>query len=457
VNREELRARLQEADPELLASFLAQLAEEDAALRERIEALVLREQPSVYARALDGRLRRLRDGRSFISYRQSSAFAQELETWLDDIETGLLDRDPARAWKLLDAFVRADGNILERADDSNGSIGDAMRRACSLWHRAHAGLPAGGDRVQRVFDLHAGNDYGTRDAILDGAAQSLSETELRELARIYEQAARVEASSDDRYGPSSAAVAMGQIARALRDAELYESSVRIRSPEPNYLQAETIATQYIEFGPVEHAIDWLTRPRDPADRHARERLDLLARAYEKLGDTDALLDIRRKRAEGSLSADLFTEYAALLPSDERDAARRAALERAGQSNDPVAAARFMLDLGEPDLAAATVLRLRDRLSSAFYWSLLELAQDLTKTGHPLPAIACYRTLTNQILEQGRNKAYRHARDYVATLSTLDPAIDDYGDLGSHAAYLASLRREHGRKYSFWQLLGEDTA
>jgi len=232
--------------------------------------------------------------------------------------------------------------------------------------------------------------------------------------------------------------------------------VRIHSPKPNSLQAEKIAAQYLEFGPVERAVEWLTTPRDPADRHARERLDLLAQAYEKLGDTDALRETRRRLAEESLSAERFSEYAALLPSKERAAARRAALERARQSDAPVAAAQFMLELGEADLAAATVLRLRDRLDSEFYGSLLPLAQHLQKAGHPLPAIACYRALTDQILQQGRSKAYRHAKRYVDALSALDKTVDGYADLGSHAEYMASLRAQHGRKYSFWQLLGERT-
>ncbi len=129
---------------------------------------------------------------------------------------------------------------------------------------------------------------------------------------------------------------MGQVARALHDAALYKHSVRIRSPRPNFLQAEDIAAQYLEFGPVERAVEWLTRSQDPSDRHARERLDLLAKAYEKPGNT--------------------------------------------------------------------------------------------------------------------GKAYRHAKRYVDALSALDETAGSYSDLASHAEYMADLRTQHGRKYSFWQLV-----
>jgi len=448
VTHDDLRTRLARADVNTLATFLARLAEEDAALRERIETLALRQAPSDYARSLDRRLRRLRNGRAFISYEESGEFARELEAWLDDVETGLLEADPGTACELVDRFVQSDAQILERADDSNGSIGDAYRRACGLWHRAAAALPADTARVERVHELHAGNDYGTRDAILDEAATSLSELELRRLARIYEDEAEADPDDDDDRA-LGATTAMGQVACALGDAALYERSVRIRSPEPNALQAEDIAKQYLRFGPAERAIEWLTRPEDRTDRHRRERLDLLAEAYERLGQSDALLDARRRLSERSLSPERFAEYAALLPDDERDAARRAALDRAERSDRAVAAARFLLALGEDERAAALVLHRHDQLGDAFYGDLLELAQHLEKAGRPLPAIACYRTLTDQILEQGRSKAYRHAQRYVDRLAQLDTTVDDHGDLPTHAQYIAGLRQHRGRKYSFW--------
>ena len=147
-------------------------------------------------------------------------------------------------------------------DDSNGSIGDAFRRACASWHRAAAALPADPAWVERVHELHAGNEYGTRDAILDEAATRLSELELRRLARIYEQEAESAPRDDRSHRALTATTAMGQVACALGDVALYERSVRIRSPQPNSLQAAEIEKQYLRFGPVERAVEWLTRTDD---------------------------------------------------------------------------------------------------------------------------------------------------------------------------------------------------
>lgn len=455
IDSTELRARLAKSSPDELADFLARLAEADDALRERIESLALRAEPSALGASLERRLKRLRSGRSFISYRESGDFARELEAWLDDVEAQLLPSNPETAWKLVDRFIRADEQVLGRADDSNGSIGDAFRRACGLWHRTAAALPAGPAWVERVHELHAGNNYGTRDALLDEAATRLSELELRRLARIYEEEAESAPRDDKHYGALCATAAMGQVARALGDAALYERSVKIRSPQPNHLQAVDIAEQYLRFGPAERAVEWLTRAGGAnSGGGPGERLELLAQAYEKVGDRNALLAVRRRICEGSMSARAFNEYAALLPAEQREAARRAALDRAECSGSTVGASVFLLELGEAERAAGLVMRGREQLSSAFYEHLLSLAQRLEKAGYPLPAIACYRALADQILGEGRTKAYRHAKRYVDRLAALDASVGDYRDLATHAEYLARLRDRHRRKFSFWQLFGD---
>ena len=129
ADAETLRARLERLEPASLAALLVQLGEQDAAIRERVEALALRGNRAGAAAALARRLERIADDDSFIPYRASDAFARELEGWLEDVGTALLPVDPEAAWSLVDRFVRTDARILERADDSNGSIGDVFRRA----------------------------------------------------------------------------------------------------------------------------------------------------------------------------------------------------------------------------------------------------------------------------------------------------------------------------------------
>ena len=50
---------------------------------------------------------------------------------------------------------------------------------------------------------------------------------------------------------------MGLVARALRDPKLYEQSILAHSPQPNGLQANDIAEQYLRCGDAAGALRWL--------------------------------------------------------------------------------------------------------------------------------------------------------------------------------------------------------
>ena len=452
MTSDELRAKLEEVDRDQLASLITQLADEDDGIRDRAEALALRADPAAYVETLKRRLERWKRDRHFISYSESTAFARQLDTWLTEVEEELLAVNPEATLKLADAFIRSDRRVLDRADDSNGSIGDAYRRACGLWLVAAAKLGASPTWVDRLHDLHADNGYGVRDALLDDAGTLLSELELRRLAKIYEHefqtAAKPTTGNPDRS--FAAAAAMGQVARAAGDADLYERSVRLHSPQPNALQALEIARQYVDFGPVEKAVQWLANV--PGSGRDLDRLDLLAEAYEKLGDRSRLLEVRRQLWENTLSPEAFREYIALLPPSQRDKARRHAVEKASHSDDVVMGTSLLLSLDESTSAEALVWRLRDRLVDAPYTHLIDLAKRFEAADCAVGAVLCLRALIDQILAAGRTKTYRYAKRYLDRLAVLDDRVSDYREVPDHRGYLAHLRDTHGRKRSFWKLV-----
>ena len=243
---------------------------------------------------------------------------------------------------------------------------------------------------------------------------------------------------------------MGQVARAAGDAELYERSVRLHSPQPNSLQALEIAKQYVRFGPVDKAVQWLTGAAGSG--RDVDRLDLLAEAYEKLGDRSRLLEVRRKLWENTLSPQAFREYIALLPPVQHEEARGHAVEKASHSDDVVMGTSLLLSLGESASAETLARRLRDRLVDVYYTHLVDLAKQFEAAECALGAVLCLRALTDQILAAGRTKTYRHAKRYLDRLAALDGRVSDYRDLPDHRGYLEHLREAHGRKRSFWKLV-----
>ena len=449
-----LRHRLEGFEPRTLVELLLQLAAGDHELNERIETLTQAMSSRSRAKALLERgLEQLIDINDYHTRGEAREYVRAVEQWLDDVVFTILPTDPVTARDLLERLLRADRQIVESVDDSYGDVGQAFRRACELWHRAAGSDPAGEDWVNRVHSLHETNDYGLRDALLDYAGPHLPESELRRLAGIFEDRAGRSARKEERYERNSAIAAMGQVADTLRNASLYEKAIRIHPGEPNPSQAIEIARRYLEFGPVETAIEWLEKHRDER-RFDHERLGLLAEAYQRMGLRDQLIAVRRELSGRSLSIEAFDELVAVLPEAEHVAARQAAIERARSSEDPVAAARLLLHLGDAAGSAELIIGRREVLKASFYGHLLELARELREAGESLAEVVCYRVLILQILDEGRSKAYHHAVDYVLQLDAIDRSFSSYAGLATHAAFTKELRAAHRRKSSFLRQLDE---
>ena len=173
-----------------------------------------------------------------------------------------------------------------------------------------------------------------------------------------------------------------------------------------------------------------------------------------MGHRDQLVAVRRELSGRSLSIEAFDELVAVLPEAEHVAARQAAIERARSSEDPVAAARLLLHLGDAAGSAELLIGRREVLKASFYGHLLELARELREAGESLAEVVCYRVLILQILDEGRSKAYHHAVDYVLQLDAIDRSFSSYAGLATHAAFTKELRAAHRRKSSFLRQLDE---
>lgn len=74
----------------------------------------------------------------------------------------------------LEAFLRRQASedlvtvLLERADDSDGAIGDAVRAACRHWLEAAARCSTSPDVwPERLLKLYEGDKYGAREDLID--------------------------------------------------------------------------------------------------------------------------------------------------------------------------------------------------------------------------------------------------------------------------------------------------
>jgi len=406
---ERLQQRLLGATKEELVALVARLASDSETISARLDYLT---DPSAAAKALRRRISALRGGKRFIDYSGTREVAAEMATIAADIRTDVLPRDPGKAAALAHKFVCIDEVIFDRADNSNGLIGGELRAGCVLWLDAAAAVRAtnphsGEDWPAALQEFYQGNEYGVREPLLEQAHRLLREDELRALVARFEANARrlidaVNAGHGERYSVFGPSCAMGLVACALRDPKLYEQSILVHSPEPNGLQANDIAAHYLAFDDGAAALRWLGGPSTENAQH--ERLDLLDRAYELVGDRERQIEIRRevyRRAPGIHSYRALEE---LLPIDERGTFRLQACEAAKTSQYVASAAELLFALDEHTIADQVIVERCKDLDGRDYGLLTALVKTAKANGCLLAATLIWRSLLNAILARGYAKA-----------------------------------------------------
>jgi len=167
MRAESLQTFLKRQDASDLAAVLLELAAEHDAVRQRLARMQLADQPDKLAASFKTTLAAWRRSGKFYDYRASREFARQLSSWLDQVAREVVPKNPAAAVTLFESFITADSSWFERADDSDGRIGDAVRTACLHWLNAAAlcDPPAGGWR-ERLTKLAQADRYGAREELL---------------------------------------------------------------------------------------------------------------------------------------------------------------------------------------------------------------------------------------------------------------------------------------------------
>jgi hypothetical protein len=439
-----------------LVAVLLELAQDHEAVDARLARMQLADQPEKLASGFRKTLSAWKRSSRFYGYREAGEFGRMLGGWLDQVERELCPRDPAAALALFQRFIESDTAWFERADDSDGVIGDTVRSACRHWLRAAARCETPADVwPQRVLDLYAADQYGAREALLRHAGLLLSEDAQRGLvARLDRQLAdRVSAwvaTGREQDRPPREVFqlsgALSLLSESLGDPDVQVRACLHHSPDPNPVQRQAFARAYIEADRPADALMWL---QDSWGHMEGSRQGLLADALEKLGRFDESVPIRRAAFERSLSGHALDLWLKHLAEPARAAAIARARELAVAHQNPAAAAIVLLELGDAVAAEERLLANPSGISGGAYGSLLPLAQALRDHGCPRGETAIYRALLNGILDRAYARAYGHAARYWARLREIANSGVGLLPLSPPEAFEAEIRARHGRKASFW--------
>lgn len=449
---DELIAFLGSLEKPALLAMLEELVEIDELARKRVERARVASNPRELAKVFSSQLNGWRRSERFIRYGEAAAFASEIDLWLTQLENELAPLDAARALALCERLIESDGKLIERTDDSNGSMGATLRGACEVWLRIAALCKSSRtDWVEHLQALATADDYGVREPLLSEAHLLLNEVELRVLAGRFEGdlclALKDRSPSDQLpYSVLHAATRIHSVAEALRDPELYARATLSYSPQPNELQKADIAERCLEFGKPKEALKWL---EGHWERTELTRLYLLSKAYEVLGPRSEYVDLLRRLFLESSTVAHFRKWRENLPDDQRAEADALARERAVATTDPIDGAQLLLAIGDNQAAESLVVSSRSKINGAHYGTLVPLAELLEEKGLALAATICYRALLEDILARAYARAYSHAARYFHKLQKLASRISDYRGIDTAQDYEASIHAKHARKTSFW--------
>ena len=261
---ETLAAFVLQQDAATLAAVLLELAEEHATVRDRLVRLQRSNQPKALAAGFRKTLTGWKRPARYLGYAQAREFGRELEAWLGQIERELVPQDPAAALALAEAFIEAGEVFFNRADDSNGAVGDAVRAGCRLWLTAASRCESPGTEwPDRIAALVAADEYGAREGLLRRANLLLSDEALRGMVVSYEGqidaalAQPVPASGRVNWPAAKASAALSLLSEALKDPDVLVRAVLRRSPAPNPAQKEQLVRAFLEYERPEGALQWL--------------------------------------------------------------------------------------------------------------------------------------------------------------------------------------------------------
>lgn len=402
-----------------LAQWLYAAAMDDAGLAKKLQLQLSTDDPKEMKRALGAML----NTGGFLDYRRSMEYAHRLATPLSILED-LLERDPAQCLALSEYALSRLLKIYERADDSAGSIGDAIHAFAELHARtAAAAKPDGvkfagvlfklkckddwglfplpdywaalGDKGQRAYARRVEADYAklpaTPASVREDLSQWLAESPV---VRRREELAHTEGDLD---------TLIDVISRDLSSGHAYEKIVRACREFKRYALAMAWAERGLKADPNWRGMRVLVAEEFARAGLTEEARELLWTNLMKTPTFDAWQ--RLKQAAGEPWPELRAKALAEL----------AAKESRTEDGRRIVSLRVDLLRLDGDLAAARELTLQHAVHPDL---LVTLAKELSAT-HPEDASAFVRRAMDAGLDRADAKTYKRFVPLIKRAVELD--------------------------------------
>jgi hypothetical protein len=455
---------------ERLATILVELADGDAEIKRRLRLeLAAEEGGDSIAAEIGKRLTALRSARSFVDWQKGREFVRDLDLQRAMIVGRVAITRADLALDLMWRFLDLAEPVINRVDDSNGSVGDVFRLACEdLGTIAVRAKPDAAVLADRVFAALLNNDYGVYDGLVPTVLTALGDAGVARLKSRLRQAlakGSTAGGSDQRAG--AVRRALQDIADGQEDVDGYIALVPVADRSKPYVAAE-IGRRLLAAGRAAEALAVLecANPNLRAVRAGDEDVMLLAGnsgdsaweeahidALDATGQQQEAQRLRWAAFEQRLSLTYLRAYLKRLPDFEDVEAEDRAMQHALGFASFSSALNFFCEWPDQARAAQLVMARASEIDGNLYF-LLDPAARLMEGKHPLAATLLRRAMIEHTLNRAKSTRYKHAARHLLECASLAPHIADIGNIETHDSFVGRLRAKHGRKVGFWDQLDE---
>ena len=257
-----------------LAAILVDLAAGNAEVKRRLRLeLAGQVGEDDIAAEIGKRLTTLRSARSFIDWRKRKDFVRDLDLQRAMIADRLAATRPDLALDLMWRFLDLAGPVLDRVDDSNGSVGGVFRIArADLGVIATKAKPDPVSFAERALAALLANDYGIYDGLVPVMLPVLGDAGIEHLKRRLAPASSGrKVGSRDRHA-DAARRALQEIADGQSDVDAYIALVPADEQSRPHTGAE-IGRRLLAAGRAAEALAALEAARPKRQRAIRSRDD----------------------------------------------------------------------------------------------------------------------------------------------------------------------------------------
>lgn len=456
-----------------LAELLIEISTGSSVAKRRLRLeLAGAQSPKEAGREVAKRLTSIARARTFVNWQNRKPLVTDLESQLRAIKEQIAPADPAEGLALAWRFMQVATPLFERCDDSSGIVIGVFHDACALLGEiALAAGTAPEALADAALEALRDNGYGQYDGLIAILTPALGTEGLAHLkARIEALAATPvpvppkgewEAvgygsggatyahQMEERTRQSLVRMALKDIADAMGDVDAFIAQYDPATRKVPKIAAE-IAARLLAVGRAEDALGFIERAEVDKSRWIpREWQDARLEVLEALDRKADAQAFRWACFERDLSPDYLRTFLKRLPDFEDIEAEERAMAHAAAHPGLLPALGFFLDWPSPDRAARLLIDRHSEINGDRYEFLVPAAETLSER-YPLAATLALRAMIDFTLNAARSKRYGYAAQHFAECAELASRIDDFGAFETHDVYVARLKAQHGRKYSFWE-------